>query len=249
MKDDDDDKSFPDSDLEERSLNESNTTAGGDINPLLKSDEYERLIAGLKKWAERSEREVDRRKSSGSSYGSPDVSLHDYIDVSTVQQVENMTHSLIKDEITVKSISKNDSIGENTDVNVMVRQPTKERFANRVLGKLYNRRAFASSLVFSRGHFLGDIEKMVEGILSSASGEGDQNEGILLNFNHTESITSRETLTIFETEGGMHSTHTSTLAAGKDGCLVMVLPKSSLIPFLDQYPGLLLSLLGTQVVV
>jgi hypothetical protein len=43
--------------------------------------------------------------------------------------------------------------------------------------------------------------------------------------------------------------HTSTLAAGKEGCVVLVFPKTSLIPFLDEYPGLLLSLLGTQVVV
>mmetsp|Transcript_19924 Transcript_19924/g.43481 ORF Transcript_19924/g.43481 Transcript_19924/m.43481 type:complete len:91 (+) Transcript_19924:3-275(+) len=43
--------------------------------------------------------------------------------------------------------------------------------------------------------------------------------------------------------------HNSTLAAGKDGCVVLGFPKSSLIPFLDEHPGLLLSLLGTQVVV
>jgi hypothetical protein len=57
-------------------------------------------------------------------------------------------------------------MGEITNVDVMVRRPTKDRFANKVLGRLYNRRAFASGLVFSRGHFLGDIEKMVEGLLS-----------------------------------------------------------------------------------
>jgi hypothetical protein len=39
------------------------------------------------------------------------------------------------------------------------------------------------------------------------------------------------------------------LTAGKDGCVVLVFPKASLIPFLDEFPGLLLSLLGTQVVV
>ena len=43
--------------------------------------------------------------------------------------------------------------------------------------------------------------------------------------------------------------HTSTLTAGKDGCVVLVFPKATLIAFLDEYPGLLLSLLGTQVVV
>eukprot|EP00804_Cyclotella_cryptica_P025496 CCRYP_011994-RB/>CCRYP_011994-RB protein AED:0.02 eAED:0.02 QI:1709/1/1/1/1/1/5/157/938 len=248
---DDDEKSFPDSDPDEGSHN----TVGGESNPLLKSEEYERLTAGLKKWAERNHTQqeacMDKRKGSESSDGSPDVSLHDLIDVATVQDdVDTMTDSLIQQETTVETISKKDSSGEITDVNVMIRRPSKERFANKVLGRLYNRRAFASGLVFSRGHFLGDIEKMVEGLLSSANdGDTDNRNSIPLDFDDVDTVTSRETLTIFETEGGKHTTHTSTLAAGKDGCLVMVLPKSSLIPFLDQYPGLLLSLLGTQVVV
>ena len=55
-------------------------------------------------------------------------------------------------------------------------------------------------------------------------------------------------MTIFEQEGDQHIVHSSTLAAGKDGCVVLVFPKASLILFLDEYPGLLLSLLGTQVV-
>lgn len=245
----DDEKSFPDSDPDEGSLNESHTSTVD--NPLLNSEAYEKLTAGLKKWAERNERGgiEHKRKGSESSGGSPEVSLHDYIDVSTVQDVEKRTDSLIQQETTVKTISKKDSMGEVTDVNVMVSRPTKDRFANKVLGRLYNRRAFASGLVFSRGHFLGDIEKMVEGLLSSANNGEENNEAILFDFDDTDTVTSRETLTIFEVEGGKHTAHTSTLAAGKDGCLVMVLPKSSLIPFLDQYPGLLLSLLGTQVVV
>jgi CRP-like cAMP-binding protein len=56
-------------------------------------------------------------------------------------------------------------------------------------------------------------------------------------------------MVIHEQEGDSHIVHTSTLTAGKDGCVVLVFPKQSLIPFLDEYPGLLLSLLGTQVVV
>lgn len=237
----------PDSDLDENSLNESNATSG-DFNPLMNTEEYERLTAGLKKWAEANESGPGKRKGSTSSGGSPEVSLHDFIDVSTVQDVGKRTDSLIQQETTMQTISKVDSQGEMTNVDVMVRRPAKDRFANKVLGRLYNRRAFASGLVFSRGHFLGDIEKMVEGLLSSAN-DGDNNGGPLFDFDDTETVTSRETLTIFEMEGGKHTTHTSTLAAGADGCLVMVLPKSSLIPFLDQYPGLLLSLLGTQVVV
>jgi hypothetical protein len=54
---------------------------------------------------------------------------------------------------------------------------------------------------------------------------------------------------IYEQGAEEQLVHSSTLAAGKEGCVVLVFSKSSLIPFLDEYPGLLLSLLGTQVVV
>lgn len=56
-------------------------------------------------------------------------------------------------------------------------------------------------------------------------------------------------MTILEREEDEMVVHNTTLAAGKDGCVVVVFPKASLIPFLDEYPGLLLSLLGTQVVI
>merc|ERR1712013_75920 len=105
----------------------------------------------------------------------------------------------------------------------------------------------------SRGHFLGDIEKMVEGLLAPARekdvirdhDELDPQFGFV---DHDEAL-SLDTMTIHELEGGQHTAHSSTLAAGKDGCVVLILPKLSLIPFLDAHPGLLLSLLGTQVVV
>ncbi len=129
--------------------------------------------------------------------------------------------------------------------------------ANRQLNRLYNRRAFTAGLVFSRGHFLGDISKMVAGLLSSTYkgnanevddnsanyGFGEKNEG---KPNSRRGLVDK--MTIFEQEGDQHIVHSSTLAAGKDGCVVLVFPKPSLILFLDEYPGLLLSLLGTQVV-
>jgi hypothetical protein len=242
----DDEKSFPDSG-DDGSVNESHR---GDTNPLLKTEEFERLSAGLQKWADQNHTGADKRKGSESSEASPELSLHDLIDVATVQgDVEKRTDSFIQQEASNKLISKRHSTGELNE-NLMPRRPSKERFANKVLGRLYNRRMQAHGLVFSRGHFLGDIEKMVEGLLSSVNdGELDRGSSTLFDFDDVDTVTSRETLTIFENEGGKHTAHTSTLAAGKDGCLVMVLPKSSLIPFLDQYPGLLLSLLGTQVVV
>ena len=138
------------------------------------------------------------------------------------------------------------------------RRSSRARFANKVLGRLYSRRAFTGGLVFSRGHFLGDVSKMVAGLLSSdyietetltdqsfpSYGFGDKIEGT--KDTYSENLTD---MIIHEQEGDNHIVHTSTLTAGKDGCVVLVFPKLNLIPFLDEYPGLLLSLLGTQVVV
>jgi len=142
--------------------------------------------------------------------------------------------------------------------SVLRRRSSRARKANKVLGRLYNRRAFTGGLVFSRGHFLGDVSKMVAGLLSTdlhladadanddgpAYGFGDQVEGA------DESIQDTIAGSTIPEEGEQQQiNHSSTLTAGKDGCVVLVFPKSSLIPFLDQFPGLLLSLLGTQVVV
>ena len=103
---------------------------------------------------------------------------------------------------------------------------------------------------------MGDVSKMVAGLLSndgssevnddfgSAYGFGDKPEGKGVDL--LEHITE---LIIHEQEGDHHIMHSSTLTAGKNGCVVLVFPKSSLIPFLNEYPGLMLSVLGTQVVV
>lgn len=131
----------------------------------------------------------------------------------------------------------------------------RERFANKQLERLYNGRAFTAGLVFSRGHFLGDISKMVAGLLSPTYddnenrpngdddsahyGFGEKPEG-------DRQGPVREMI-IHEQESDQLIAHSSTLAAGKDGCVVLVFSKLSLIPLLNEYPGLLLSLLGTQV--
>ncbi len=203
------------------------------------TDDYLRLSRGLQKYAERHESHVTElsrlRRNSSSTNNSPDVSLHDLCDSMTAQD------------------EKEKQPTENETSMTKLADPSKDRFANRVLGRLYNRRAFASGLVFSRGHFLGDIEKMVEGLLSSAQSVGDSeqdnSEEFDCGFNNNDDVRSLDAMTIYELEGSQHTAHTSTLAAGKDGCVVLVLPKASLILFLDQHPGLLLSLLGTQVVV
>jgi hypothetical protein len=143
------------------------------------------------------------------------------------------------------------------------RRSSRNRFANKVLGLLYSRRAFIGGLVFSRGHFLGDVSKMVAGLLSSdidsdlfpnsadpherTYGYGDKGEDSL----ESPQISLEPVNELNDQDGSkeMAIVHSSTLTAGKEGCVVLVFHKSSLIPFLDEYPGLLLSLLGTQVVV
>lgn len=141
--------------------------------------------------------------------------------------------------------------GRATRSSVFRRRSSRARKANKVLGRLYNRRAFTGGLVFSRGHFLGDVSKMVDGLLASDLESEKQDDGPTYGFGvqvDGADDTILAELTIHE-EGGEQISHNSTLTAGNDGCVVLVFPKASLIPFLDQYPGVLLSLLGTQVVV
>mmetsp|Transcript_7652 Transcript_7652/g.14591 ORF Transcript_7652/g.14591 Transcript_7652/m.14591 type:complete len:1365 (+) Transcript_7652:217-4311(+) len=244
---DDDHSSIPGSDSEDN--NESLDKKGfstTENNSLTETEDYARLSRGLRKWAERHEGHNtprEKRRGSSSTDASPEVSLHDFCDAVTVQEDDAE-----KKEQEEKKKQKSDQ-NNVTDL----RRETKDRFANKVLGRLYNRRAFASGLVFSRGHFLGDIEKMVEGLLSSTH-EGDFMQGNddalgQFGFGDNDDALSLDTMTIHEQEGAEHTVHSSTLAAGKDGCVVLVFPKASLIPFLDAHPGLLLSLLGTQVVV
>jgi hypothetical protein len=134
------------------------------------------------------------------------------------------------------------------------RRSSRARFANKVLGRLYSRRAFTGGLVFSRGHFLGDVSKMVAGLFTTVEAQGDQSFPVYGFGDKTEGSKEQaehlSDMVIHEADDvDSHVVHSSTLTAGKDGCIVLVFPKSTLIPFLDDYPGLLLSLLGTQVVV
>lgn len=263
----DENNSIDDSETEDANLSDSKGASVS--NSLTETEDYHRLSRGLQKWAERhhdsqgNEHTERRRRGSSSTDNSPEVSLHDFCDA-TIQDENKDKKGIIinadkmKGERRASTASTGAGTGFNdsmTDVGAGAegrRPSTKNRFANKVLGRLYNRRAFASGLVFSRGHFLGDIEKMVEGLLSSGTVQNEdqtQDELEQFPFAENEDALSLDTMTIHELEGGQHTAHTSTLAAGKDGCVVLILPKASLIPFLDAHPGLLLSLLGTQVVV
>ena len=106
-----------------------------------------------------------------------------------------------------------------------------------------------NNLIFSRGTFLGDVSKMVAKRLHSSE-KGNRADDHDLGYGYGEETTNIENeMIIQEGEGDNIDLHSSTLAAGKDGCVVVVFPKVSLITFLDEYPGLLLSLLGTQVMI
>ena len=110
-----------------------------------------------------------------------------------------------------------------------------DRFANKVLARLYSRSAFTSGLVFSRGIFLSDTSRMVSGDLANIHRSvGGHPSG-------RSSIASGT--------GADHNCHTSNIVAGLGGCVVMIFPRATLVPFLDSNPGVLLGLLGTQVVV
>ncbi|KAG7361520.1 metallo-beta-lactamase superfamily protein [Nitzschia inconspicua] len=102
----------------------------------------------------------------------------------------------------------------------------------------------------SRARF---ANKMVEGLYAATDASADQSfpvYGFGDKSDDEEKAAEHITnLVIHEVDDGNHVVHSSTLTAGKDGCVVLLFPKSTLIPFLDEYPGLLLSLLGTQVVV
>jgi len=139
------------------------------------------------------------------------------------------------------------------------RRSSRARFVNKALVRLYDRRAFTGGLVFSRGHFLGDVSKMMAGLLSTAGDGSDavdaeEEDEALPSYGFGEKEPKKResknlsNMVIQENEEG-NITHTSTLTAEKQGCIVLVFPRKSLTEFLDAHPGLLLSLLGTQVIV
>ncbi len=204
----------------------------------LVDNDFEKLSIGLQKRAENFNNGVSRESLSSNQ--------------SSFSQLDTQFDS--------DDQSHNDTGNTNKKVSKKRRRSSRDRNVNRQLNRLYKGRSFTAGLVFSKGHFLGDISKMVAGLLSSTyqgkdnvvlSGDdnsarygfGEKNEG---DYNPLGGRVGE--LTIHEQEGDQHIVHSSTLAAGKDGCVVLVFPKPSLILFLDEYPGLLLSLLGTQVV-
>jgi hypothetical protein len=221
-----------------RALSAESTAVPADVH------DFEKLSRGLQKRAEYLQKEGSKDGSVCSGHSNDESDDVDSFDCETESQLD---YTFTTDEADPGARSRRTS--------VIRRRSSRARFANKVLGRLYSRRAFTGGLVFSRGHFLGDVSKMVAGLLSAdpgsdlnedfghAYGFGDKSEG------QSDNLVTISELVIHEQEGDHHIMHSSTLTAGKTGCVVLLFPKAALIPFLDDYPGLLLSLLGTQVVV
>ena len=224
------------------------TRAGGSdsVSSHAGGDDFGKLSRDLQRHAENIMNSGSQHSTGGSSMDTPEHNDGDDID---------NDHYGYGDD--------GDGHGKGRRVHLVRRRSSKARFANKVLGRLYSRRAFTHGLIFSRGHFLGDVSKMVAGVLSSdVSSELNEDSSPSYGFgemsesgehgrrgSQTKEISLNVAEMVIHEQGNHNIMHSSTLTAGKDGCVVLVFPKSSFGPFLDEYPGLLLSLLGTQVVV
>jgi hypothetical protein len=182
-----------------------------------------------------------------------------------IQRAENLgavSSNRTKDSSSIGTNSSHFDTASADSSQVAIRRRSS-RNINRQLHRLYKGRTHTTGLMFSKGHFLADISKMVAGLLSTEYKGSDDSDLALQDqddlsakygFGEKSDGAADQNrkrvgeLTIHEQEGDQHIVHSSTLAAGKDGCVVLVFPKPSLSIFLDEYPGLLLSLLGTQVV-
>ena len=236
----------------------SRSNAGPEDNLALSdAHDYVKLCRGLQKRADLLNKIEGSNSGSGLSLEGHDL----FIDLDGSHQIDNVSLDMDDDEKVVDD--------KDRRLYMARRRSSRARFANKVLGRLYSRRAFTGGLVFSRGHFLGDVSKMVAGLLSrdfeptdsSHVDEFDDDDSTDPKYGFGEKTDSGidrassshhgslSDMVIHEQSGNEHIVHSSTLTAGKEGCVVLVIPKESMIPFLDEYPGLLLSLLGTQVVV
>lgn len=203
-----------------------------DFNRQEQYDDYMKLSVGLQRRAEK----LSERRLSG--FRRPSNSTADQSDPS------DSVHSLSSLIGSSQTYFEFDCGSGQCGKGRSKRRSTIDRLANKQLISLYNRRSYElKNLVFSRGHFLGDISKMMAGLLSSDCDN-------VRNFNERDDDIAAQLfdLTIPEADHDMSMIHDSTLSAGKDGCVVLEFSKHRLIPFFDEHPGLLLSLLGTNVV-
>ena len=98
-----------------------------------------------------------------------------------------------------------------------------------IVGRQFNRRVVSNKEILRRGHFLSNVAEMI-----LQPGDGTRKWSVGEELVNCGSGTGR---------------HCSTLRAGSDGCIVVRFSKDSFIAFLDCHPGVLLSLLGTEIIV
>jgi len=212
------------------------------------------------------------RKSNGGITSMPEGDDFDKLSKTLMRRAEtlgkddNVSICDSHDEYSQSSDGQNSTeLDDDRDLRQSMtrKRSSRARFMNKALVRLYDRRAFTGGLVFSRGHFLGDVSKMVAGLLAK-NGDSSVNADVGVNgeeslpsygFGERKASKSKESedlsnMVIYEKDEEEHDiTHTSTLTAEQEGCIVLMFPRKSLTGFLDAHPGLLLSLLGTQVIV
>jgi hypothetical protein len=206
-----------------------------------------------------------KRCNSGRTKSSSEADDFDRLSKTLMKRAEsygkddNLSVSDSHDEFSQSSDGQN-SEGTPEDIDrrssLTRRRSSRARSVNKALVRLYDRRTFTGGLVFSRGHFLGDVSKMVAGLLTNEEDVASAGEEPLPSYGFGEKAESKSNvndhvsdMVIHEKDGEGRILHTSTLTAGTEGCIVLVFPRDTLTVFLDSYPGLLLSLLGTQVIV
>ena len=91
---------------------------------------------------------------------------------------------------------------------------------------------------FTRGNFVGDVSRIVGDLAISAS-DLQSRRDLMTSQRHTSNSCKLE----------REERNRSSLVAGKKGCVVVSIRKENLRKYLDNNPGLLFCLLGTEVVV
>ena len=132
---------------------------------LADNHDYAKLSRGLQRRADSVSASAHgrpgRRDSSSTEMSHDGTYNHDYC--GSLQNAEDENDD--ENEFSLDYPETEGGIAQTTEM--LRRRSSRDRFANKVLGRLFSRRDFTAGLVFSKGHFLGDVSKMVAGSLSS----------------------------------------------------------------------------------
>ena len=123
-----------------------------------------------------------------------------------------------------------------SDGKVARRKSTKQRLTNKIFSRLYITEERYNDFLFTRGNFIGDVSRIVGDLAYAAS-------------------LARSTRRLDNTNNDLlgkkqiDERYQSSLIAGENGCVAVSISKANLKKYLDNNPGLLLCLVGTEVVV